>query len=359
MKILHLSHSREKSGVGEATRHYQKAMLSAGLDVAARPIYLNNSTFTPEEKLLELEKKSAHNCDVVIQHVLPRYMSYNGNYRNIGFYVSETWYKQSPWVNHLNLMDELWTPSNDFSVQTKKPQYIVPHACDSEEYQKIYNRLPSIEKTYNFYFVGEFTRRKNLAALLKAFHLEFRSEPVNLILKVTKPGMSGKELFDEVKHFCDKIKEGLKLQPKHCKSEIVITDYLSRHDLLRLHRSCDCFCNTSYGEAWSYPTFDAAAMGNFVISNKFGGPRSYLQHYNNSLIIDGITEPVFAAGPDTVPELYHGSEYWYSINIEQLRNAMRFAYKERSKTPNDGIALANKYSYEVIGELIKQRLLND
>lgn len=368
MKILYLSHSHEQSGWGNACRNYQKAMLAANLDIVSRPILLGTK-IELEPELAELEQKSSKECDVVIQHVLPQFMSYNGNFKNIGMVILETKnIDNSSWVNNLNLMDELFVPNttsildlnNNDTIKDNIPLHLVPHACDINEYKIGYQRLPSIENTFNFYFVGEFSRRKNLAATLKAFHLEFRHEPVNLILKLNKPGYNPTQSFNEVKDFCNKIKQGLKLNIDQCKSEIVITDRLSRKDLLSLHRSCNCYINSSYGECWEQSCFDAMSMGNYVISSDDGGPKDYLRKYPFKEMINGHLEPVFGT-QDTVPQIYTGQEQWFAINVNELRQAMRKAYEEKFNTSSRrdcGLICAEEYSYDKIGNLIKD-ILNE
>lgn len=361
MKILHISHSHEQSGWGDAIRNYQHAMINANLDVVSRPVLLGPK-IQLEPRLAELEQKSVAGCDIVIQHILPRYMSYNGNFKNIGMVILETkGIKNSTWINNINLLDEVWLPNSNSILDNNGiniPQYLVPHACNIDEYKIGYQRLPGIENVFNFYFVGEFSRRKNLAATLKAFHLEFKHEPVNLILKLNKPGYTPSKLFNEVKQFCTKIKEGLKIHPDNTISEIVITERLSRQDLLRLHRSCDCYVNSSYGEAWEQSCFDAMAMGNKILSSDNGGPKDYLKEYPYKYLIDGHLEPVFAA-QDTVPELYTGQEQWFSIDVNYLRMLMRQMYEEKIDTTSQrdaGLICADNYSYTKIGNLIKDTL---
>jgi glycosyltransferase involved in cell wall biosynthesis len=86
----------------------------------------------------------------------------------------------------------------------KKPIAIVPHALDTAKYQRSYPTLgklkPSKEKgEFVFYFIGELTKRKGIATLLKAFHLEFdSSESVKLVIKTSKYGISPKAIENEV-----------------------------------------------------------------------------------------------------------------------------------------------------------------
>ena len=96
--------------------------------------------------------------------------------------------------------------------------------------------------------------------MIKAFHLEFHAvEPVSMVIKTNKYGLSPDECAGEVKSLCDQVKSDLKLYPSldDYKEDLIITDFLSQEDLYRLHSGCDCFVMPSYGEAWCIPAFDA------------------------------------------------------------------------------------------------------
>ena len=90
-------------------------------------------------------------------------------------------------------MDELWVPSNYVKEACIKsgvtiPIKIAPHCLDVESYIKSADnaKVQELLNTFNFVFVGEFIERKNLKALVRAFHTEFHpKEDVNLLIKTS------------------------------------------------------------------------------------------------------------------------------------------------------------------------------
>ena len=177
--------------------------------------------------------------------------------------------------------------------------------------------------------------------------------------------MSPEECAMEIKNVCDKIKLSLKKYKniEDYKEDLIITDYLSEQELYGLHRACDCFVMPSYGEAWSIPAFDAMGFGKTPICSNTGGMADYLG--GAGILVEGRWEPVFGMG-DTFEDLFTGEENWYSVDINELRKAMRKMYEMRSEQESDkyakmkrsGLSQAMKYSHENIGKLIKE-LLNE
>lgn len=370
MKVLYISHHKEASGWGQAARDYILAMDKVGIDVVPRAIKLGNSTNNLPDRILELEKKSVENCNICIQHVLPHYMKYDSCFdKNIGFCILETsGIKHTSWPKYLNLMDEIWTPCSDigkecYQSNITKPVKVVPHTININDYTKVYPKLnlPNKDK-FTFYFIGEFIKRKHLSALVQAFHTEFKPhEPVELVIKVNKFGMNSETLAEELKNFCNKIKDNLRLykDPNRYKAEILITVNIARSDLLSLHSSCDCFVSPSYGEAFCIPALEAMAMGNLVISSAVGGPKDYIDAERNGFLVGGTMEPVFGQH-ETFEEFGTAREKWFNISVSDLCKTMRRVYQmDKSKKANiktEAHMSAFRYSYENIGDLMKELL---
>jgi glycosyltransferase involved in cell wall biosynthesis len=203
--------------------------------------------------------------------------------------------------------------------------------------------------------VGEFVRRKNFGALVKAFCLEFeQDEPVQLVLKTSVPGLGPPEAAQRVRQFCCDVQKGLRLWGRE-QSEgddriKVVTDRLSDDDLLKLHAACDCFVCPSYGEAWCYPAMDAMAMGKTPICTGWSGFTSYLSGAEGWLV-DYRLEPCFGAH-DACTGLYAGSENWASVDVNYLRRCMRAAFSQeraRKEKSQAGVRRAYDFSYEVVG----------
>ena len=58
---------------------------------------------------------------------------------------------------------------------------------------------------------------------------------------------------------CKNIKTNLRIYPKieDYHQEVIITEDLNNENIKTLHQSCDCLLNTTHGEGWSIPAFDA------------------------------------------------------------------------------------------------------
>lgn len=370
MKVLYIAHYKEASGWGQVSRDNIMALDTVGVDVVPRAITLGNPVATLPDRIKQLEANSAEGCDIVIQHVLPHYMKYDGRFRkNVGIFELETTnIKLTSWPGHLNLMDELWLPCQSMLKDCEfnsivAPTKYVPHTFDTAIYKKEYQRLnlPN-QGRFTFYFIGEMNQRKHLSALIQAFHIEFQPhEPVELVIKVNKFGMSSEQLAKELQGFCNAIKNNLKLykDPSRYKPEIIITINVPREDLLRLHRSCDCFVLPSYGEAWGVPAWEAMAMGNLVITSATGAMLDYIDSELNGFLVGGINEPVFGQH-ETFEDFGTSRELWFNISVTQLMKTMRRVYEmhedNKLAVRTEARLSAAKYDYTVVGQQMKELL---
>jgi glycosyltransferase involved in cell wall biosynthesis len=363
-----VGHYREASGWGQVTRDQILALDRAGIPVVPRSLDLGLAWAPVPDRILELEQGDPTKCEIIVQHVLPHYMKYDNHFRkNIGMFELETQNIQhTQWVDHLNIMDELWVPCQDMLNLSgiKKRTLWVPHACDEQEYQQDIPDivLQHLTNKFIFYFIGTFNRRKHLAALIRAFHTEFDSfEPVELVIKTNKPGMDSESLAQEVTSMCLKIKENLRLYDSkdRYKKETIITADIPRDQLLGLHKACDCFVMPSFGEAWCAPLFDAMAMSNIVIAGKFGGPKDYINNEISGLLVEGSMEPVFGE-TEAFPGFGTARELEFDISISDLQKKMRQAYHlthvERQLMGSAASLIAARHSYAVIGERMKELL---
>jgi glycosyltransferase involved in cell wall biosynthesis len=363
MKVLYTGVYRDGTGYGQAAEDYILALDSVGVNVVCRPLKLNSVDHKPHPRVLELEGKSSRDCNIVIQHVLPAHMEYNGNYDlNIGLFAYEgTNFIMSGWQNHLNLMDMNIVVNNSMLNSCKKsnvktPLFVVPHACDFSKYTDIYDKLELItskvdEDCFIFYTIGEPTKRKNMSALLRAYFTEFSStENVCLVVKTN----TNQSEFEDI---CKKISEGIGIHnyPK----VLIINDRLTQKGICKLHATCHAFVQPSYGEGWSIPAFDAMGFGKTPIVTNCTG---YLDYIDDSVgwLVDSREEPIF--GGDRGPtSLYTGFENWFSVDVIDLRKKMRECYKEeglrRSKALK-ALDRAYEFSHEKVGSIFLKVLEN-
>lgn len=380
MKILYIGHYKEASGWANVARDQILALDAAGVDVVARNITLTQDHTIPP-RLQQLEQKSEEGCDICIQHVLPHHLSHNYDMYNIAFTEMETVnFQHLEWVQFLFLMDEVWVPNQTLCGEMcrvldgrKKPHdkkvlvTLIHHPCDLEKYTKKYEDLVigPAEGTFKFYYIGDLADRKNIDSIIRCFHSEFHpSEPVSMIFKVKKFGHSAedtKRLLDEK---IMNVKASLRLYPnlEDYKKDIVIADTISDEDICRIHQSCNCFVAPSHGEAWSIPTFEAAAFGSAVIAPNFGGPIEFINRHCGELI-DGVFQSCVCSDP-AFPELFTGREMWFVPCEKHIREVMRDEFNRWQADPSEyvinqkkaGIGMARNFTYEVIGSKMKKRL---
>lgn len=364
-KVLYISNYAQISGYSIAALNNILALDRAGVEVVPRRLCLGGPPNNLPQRILDLERKSSEGCDVVIQHTLPSLFE-GSPLRNIGLYASETSsFNASNWASRLNMMDELWAinPQQVLAAKESKvktPIYVVPHAIDTDRFDRQLQPLniPYLKDKFCFYTISEFSRRKNFGALIKAFHLEFhRNEPVALVIKSNVPGCSPQDSHQKLSQFAAEIKSGLKLYSSldRYHQELIITDFLTDEQLLGIHSTCQTYVNTSFGEAWGLGVSDAMGCGNAPIVTNFGGPVSYVDD-NSGWVVKTAMEPVFGM-QESLPGLYTGKEQWGAVDIAHLRSTMREAYTNKSSRLQKGRNAAKKireYSLIKVGNQMKE-----
>jgi len=368
MKVLYVGCYRDGTGWGQAATDYILAMDSVGINVVPRPVKLNQTQITIPKRIAELEEKSGSGASVCIQHVLPHMMEYSSKFdKNIGLYATETSnFIDSGWSRKINMMDEAWVINNQMFHASREsgvevPIKVVPHASDFSKFERGYDKtnFPSAAGNFVFYTIADLNKRKNLEAFITAFHAEFDpSEPVSILIKSSRYGLSEEETALKIRDICNEIKIGLKKFPSinDYKEDLIVTSFISEEDIYKIHSSCDCFVMPSYGEAWCIPAFDAMGFGKTPICTNVGGMADFIGH--GGFLIEGAEEPV-SGMLETFNNLFTGNELWTSINIRELMSCMRHVYEKRdalNKMRQEGLKQAHKYSHKNIGNLIKDLL---
>lgn len=356
MKILYVSNHREGTGWSNAAIDNILALDSVGVDVVPRNLPITGQVGEVPQRIVELEGNDVSNVDICIQHTLPHYYSFNNKFKNVGYYFSETHNIDCyMWHKYINIMDAAIVPTNLIKSTSegsgvKIPIHVSPLAIDAEPYKRIEKTIYSeeLENSFNFYYVGDISKRKNIAAMLRAFHSEFHhAENVNLMLKVHQTGIDHKSVSDLVMATNESVTRGLKLSLKH-KEPIVISGMLPSKDLRSIMKQCDVFVCSSYGEGWCIPAMQSMAMGNPVIYT------------------DGTSMSEFCVGwpvkSNTVPcygaidagNMYNGHDSWQEIDVQELRHAMRTSMTqiEEKRKQID----MNRFSYNSVGNKLKEIL---
>ena len=363
MKILYIGNYRDGTGWANACAGNILALDAAGVDVVPRAISFETQDKNYPTRIVELEKQHKNrssncDCDVVIQHTLPHLYCYNSSYKNIGFCDTESHnFSTTGWQYSINMMDELWVPSQQNVEAAKRsgvtiPIKIVPHSVDISQYKNTEgDKIQQMDGCFTFGFVGEFMERKNVKALIQAFHIEFGTrEPVNMFIKTSRVSL------EMVQDYCTQVKKGLKIR-KDYKKEIVVAGIMPKQDYISVLSQVNCFVMPSRGEAFCIPALEAMALG---------VPSIYTEGIGMDFCVGRPVEsrltPCFGA-VDTLLDLDTAATSWSEIDVLKLSKAMRDAYNqygtEEEKTIKEECRIqAENFDHEPIGKRMKE-LLSD
>jgi len=371
MKVLYLGHYRELGGWSQAARDYMLAMDSVGIDVVCRNIRLTHKNSDVPTKIAQMESKNLDDCDVCIQHVLPHYLIGTKQFKkNIAYFVSESVsIKPTPWFIHLRQMDEVWVPNHSLrnglvqdGLMSEDRISVVPHAFDLKKYSKKYKpiSIDNANSKFKFYYVGDLNDRKNLPSLIRSFHSEFdRSEPVALILKVWKFGLSPQAAHAAVVELCSRVKTEMRLYASEDSyhREIIIADFIDDEGISSIHQYSDCFVCPSHGEAWSIPSFDAMCFGKTPICSDCGGPKDFIGTDQSVGSLVSGTNAICNCSDSAFPHIFTGREEWLQPSEGEIKKSMRYYYENRDKIDRTaGLKRGKDFSYEKIGNQIKELL---
>lgn len=297
--------------------------------------------------------------DVVIYACEPDLLVYNHNWKNIAIYQNDNYPLTKEKILKLELMDEIWVPSNFIrqileKSKFSKPIHVIPYSVKENDFLKTYPKNQQIESEKNgdfiFYTISnDFDKKYNFGALVKAFHLEFSpNEPVNLAIKFTK---DDKDDIMNARSFLDSLKSGLNI--RETKKEIILpSNYIKRNEIYSIHNSCEIFISTSCSENWCIPAFEAMLFGKTPIVTNYGGFIDYIDQ-NSGWLVDYRLEPIFGT------KNYSGKQQWASICINDLRLQMRNAFQQskvRQEKSENGINKIFDFSNNKISSLIEKVL---
>jgi glycosyltransferase involved in cell wall biosynthesis len=321
-------------------------------------------------RINELEQKDSVGCDIVIQHVLPPMFEYDGNFsKNIIAVEIEASSIPRAWVEKINTADEAWTFSNlarksmiDSGV--KIPVKVLPHCWNTDTVSRSWEPLSFVNDFpggFFFYTVADANSRKQIYLLMRAFHSEFHpSENAQLLVKMSSAGLNPAQLSQQINDMSTQVKTGLKLYPaiENYKRDILMCGTISFEDMMRLHKSCHAYVNTSWGECFETTTTVAMAMGNIAIVPNHSAYRDYIVDGVNGFLVDTNESDCFSA-IESPQDLHASNQGCLQPNIKDLRRKMRYVYNNwasldgvREKSMETGFS----FGFEEVGNIIKEIL---
>jgi glycosyltransferase involved in cell wall biosynthesis len=370
MSILFVGPYRQQDGWGLASQSYIRAIASKNKNLTIRPIFLAGSDVKKiDDDLLGYENSLYNEYDTVIQKTLPHCLFLDRRFKkNIGLFVLETNnIGNSICISNINKMDEIWVPSQQekkclIKSGVTKPIKAISQPLDTDSIKQFSSHKLDLnhilDRTFKFYFIGEYVERKNIRDLVTAFHMAFNvDQPVSLVLKTSISGLSSNDSVRTIEKEINDIKQKLNIHKRY-KKEIIISEKLSYKDIIGLHNSCDCLVSPSYGEAFCRPVAEALCLGKTPIVTDNTGMIDYINR-DNGFIVNSSKTPVII-NQRTLSnqfDIYNANEFWYKVNIYDLIDKMKYVYQmyknDRKKLEEKrliGMSNIDQFSYSVIGD---------
>ena len=361
----------DHSGYGAASRANILSIHKKGFPICVEPhCFERNQTAVgsveDRQTMDELiSKASSMEYDAVVSQLTPDIALMHrepGKY-NISYFAWELSVVHPKWVECLNLMDEIWIPS-DWNITAlknsgvRKPIFKVPHGIELNKFDSINSNttIPGIDTdTFKFYSIFQWQPRKNPEALLRAYFNAFTvNDNVVLVLK-TYFSQGGQQEQNSMIERIKYIKKDM-LMPSYPRV-VLITDVLPGDQILSLHKSMDCFVSMSHSEGWGLTPFEAGLAGKPVIATGATGNMEFMT-VDNSYPVDFQWE--YTHDMSNFNRWYLGYGQWASPSEVHAAKLMRHVYNNRQEAKDKGSRLRERiiseFNYDKIADIMIGRL---
>lgn len=327
------------SGYASAAKGYLADYVLRAIPVSWTPLCFDNSSNDRRyyvdalaESVIEREYTSYNR---VIVHSTPDIWSnYIKEYSKIediiGYCTWETNKLPNEWVEYINLMPEVWVPSNFnkdcfFNSGVKSNIKVVPHIWHKQSLYKksqivindyCNNTIP--DNKYTFYCIGELNFRKGITDLISTFNKLNDVYPnTQLILKIHY-----RDYTNTNRQHC--ISEVSKLTDKLGKSIYLVLNNLTNDEVLALHSFGDCYVSLNKGEGFGLTIFDAFNYQKPVITTGYGGQIDFLGENYKGLVKYKIDK---VSGMEKFSTNYSIDQEWGYPDLDHAYNLMKKCYE--------------------------------
>lgn len=368
MKVLYLAPLSDGTGYSHAAHDHIRSLLGAGIDVVSRDVKLSSFTDSMPKEVLATLNGNLDGITHTVQHILPYAFEWNNKAKHIGCFAYETDnIKPMGWHLYCNYMDAI-TVFSEENVGMCKTSGVkssitrIPQAADITKYQQPGDTSLDVnpDNRYMFYCIADWSYRKNLEQLVRAYLDEFDyNDNVVLVLKTYCSGKTLEQSADYITKEIKAIKEKLrKTANNYWPPIVVVCNRITEAQILGLHQQGNCYVSPEMGSGWCIPAFEALAMGNTVISSDRGGHIDFCKERNDLFLpVSTEIENCYGMDNDSAPyrELYSSHQKWYRPSYNGLKKNMRTAY-QNNKPKIKNMEWLEKYSYINVGKMWKEFL---
>lgn len=355
------------SGYAEAARNYVLSIYRQGYPITLTPITFEKTRpdLGKDGEILRSLVNAKIDYDKIIVHSTPD-LWHNFTHTEfgkyiIGYTVWETSQLHPTWVEACNKVSEIWLPS-DWNLEVFKesgvytPLYKIPHAIEVPDLDALPNfNLEGVSNdAFVFYSIFQWQERKNPYGLLASFCSAFSNvDDVILVLKTYRHNLGTDK--DAVRELIMDFRKYVTL-PKFPKMYLVVEN-MSKENIMGLHKRGDCFLLLQRSEGWGLPHFEAASVGNPVITTGYGGQTEFLKE-DNSYLLDYNLSPVSGM---TWSPYYTAEQYWADVDAKQAIDTMRHVYNNHDEAKDKGLKarqyIKDNFTWDIVGKKIVDRLV--
>ncbi len=283
-----------------------------------------------------------------IQYAISKLGTENVNNRyNIGYWAWELSQFPKEWLEPLNLLDEIWSPStfiqNSISPLSKKPVLHMPLAVDFKypQFDRKHFNLPENKFLFLFFFdFGSFIARKNPNACIEAFKRAFpeKNAPVGIVIKTMRKetDLSGyNELLQKIKG-----------DPRI----IFLDTVLMPNEVKGLVNVCDSFISLHRSEGFGRGLAEAMLLGKPTIGTNYSGNTDFMDQTNSCLVdyeLIPVRENEYPFGKNQVwanPDIDHAS--WHMKKIfkdESFRKLIGMKARDHIQLNHNSKTIGERY----------------
>lgn len=281
-------------GYAEAAKRAVLGLNRAGVPVMFQPLVAGPGlglTLEPYRGRSIADPQLAPLCnrpieyDTVILHappeLFPPLAAAERGKRIIGSTVWETDRLPPKWLPWLDAVERVvvpcqWNREVFAASGIRRPVHVVPHICEADAAEEVAPLDLDPEGRFVFYSIGDWSSRKGMDRLVRAYLAAFNAkDPVLLAIKTTSQDLTWLTPVGSPWPARWSM-EWLRWRSGSRAPIRLLTGSFSERQLRALHARGDCYASLPNGEGWGLGMFDAAAAGKPVVTTGFGGPLDYL-----------------------------------------------------------------------------------
>lgn len=304
----------------------------AGHDVLLLPDEYHFQGFVEDFRIVKMMRKSKADLkERIVIRMAEGGLQHYGSFSQprIAYTMLETDRLPEAWVEQLNLMDQVWTPSEWGKGVFEKsgvtvPVFVVPLSVDTDIFKP---GLPEIDvfgtegDIFTVFINSSFGERHNVECALKAYFDTFkRSDPVALLYHGN--------MRDELRRSGVKLHDylmGHGVYPKRWLDAPMWGDtggYYHEHIIARMYNTADLHITTARGHGWNLTSMEAMACGTPTAVTNWSAHTDFVTEENGFLI---KVRDMIPAYQSFLHQNYIGAK-WADPSLEDTKRVLRRAF---------------------------------